>query len=174
MRDCELFESRYIDWKSGRLKLEDGEALAQHQHNCPHCAALSEGDLRLRSLLAQQHAYRPKAGFEMRLDNAIKTVEAGGKPVRNRSVIPFPRMAALGAGLATGLAVGLFVFTSPVNESATQTIAANHAASKIQYAKVSEKDRQMSDDTLLARRDSLTEDVSHYDAGQFSRSVSTK
>lgn len=164
MSDCERFEGGYLAWKNGRLAEDEAAALARHAHSCPHCAGLQEGSLRLRELLKNQPAYEPTPGFEWRLERKIKAVIAGGTRERSVSWPLLPRWAALGAGLATGLAVGVILLTAPGLNDDQPKQETQLAAQK----PLAEGDH----DTLSAKRDSIAVPAGHYDAGTRSRTVS--
>jgi len=173
MNDCESFESRYIDWKQGRLNSAEGETLARHAVNCRHCSSIGQGEMNISHLLRNQPVYRPRNGFELRLENSIKAVENNGKPIRLvKEVSLIPRLTALGAGLASGLAVGIFVLTAPVGDTGTMPISAVAPGATQLVADNSPQVKEKSEDSLFSRRDSAAKVDSHYLVGDYGKVVS--
>jgi hypothetical protein len=170
MNDCELFEAKYLEWKEGRLPSADAASLEAHAHSCPGCSTLSSPQARLHHLLREQPLYRPRAGFEMRLQQAIQSGSARSIAIP-RTQGGLGRIAAVSAGLATGLAVGLLVLTSPVSENGKQELASRKLPPATDLAaKVDPSPTPR--DTVTEDRDSLSESPSSYDASSHSRMVS--
>ncbi len=173
MNDCESFESRYIDWKQGRLSNEDGDALARHARTCRHCALIGEGEMKLSTLLRNQTEYRPSNGFEWRLENSIKAAMNNGKPIRlAKDVSIMPRLTALGAGLATGLAIGIFVLTAPLGDSLEVKISSVEKPPGQFIADNSSLNNDKKSDSLSSPRDTSTKVDSHYLVGDYGKVVS--
>ena len=113
MVDCENFERHFQLYRTGGLSQEDATAFAEHAHSCPHCAGLTQESGRLRALLSSFPDYQPRPGFEMRL-NANLSGGARQHIFYTPARVPLlPRWAAVGTGLATGLAVGVILLTTP-------------------------------------------------------------
>lgn len=173
MRDCEFFESRFLKWKQGLLSGDEASVMSDHATTCIHCGAFSEANARFRDLVIDLPRFRPTNGFELRLDEQIAAVQVGApNSNRARSRSPYPKMAALGVGLATGLAVGIFVLSSPIQETTRGPfVESSNQAPPIQLAAVPEQPK-LPADTLMARKDSSVQAPSHYDAGKHQRMVS--
>jgi len=119
MITCERFEKDFESWRSGKLTPEDETLIRQHARECPHCQAFNQAAFRLRELTLSLPQREPSAAFKYRLSarlndlalQPVKPLRAGGRLL--------PRWAALGAGVASGLALGLVLVlsTGPENQS---------------------------------------------------------
>lgn len=173
MSDCENFESKYHDWQQGRLSLDDAAALARHAAHCRHCSVFNPETAKISQLLRNQPVYRPKNGFEMRLERSIKAVENHEAPVRLIRKASFtPKLTALGAGLATGLAVGIFALTIPVNDSGNPPASVANNVSNQLIAEATPSEKSKSSDSLLSKQDSILKSDSHYSVGDYGKMVS--
>ncbi len=173
MNDCENFESLYIDWKKGRLSGDEAEMLTRHATSCRHCTSIGSDEMNLSHLLRNQALYRPTNGFEMRLDNSIRSVENNGKPIRLvKKTSIAPRLTALGAGLATGLAVGIFVLTAPMENSGNMPISSATSIPSHLVADISPVIDEKVGDSLASKRDTAQKVDSHYLVGDYGKVVS--
>jgi len=174
MNDCERFEKLYLDWKKGGLNNEEAELLTRHASVCGSCTSINEADMRLRGLLKNQAVYRPTNGFELRLERSIRAVENNQKPVRLKKSAPlFPRWTALGAGLATGLAVGILVLSVPVDEAGKNSpISSISTPANQLIADVSPQSINPVEDTLASKKDTSSKVDSHYLVGDYGKVVS--
>jgi len=163
MLTCEDFERHYLDFSAGRPISVSPDEIRQHRASCRYCARLTTGTAQLHTLLTGLPALEPRAGFELRLQHRIATQsDVVRAPQR-----AFPRWAALGAGLATGLALAVFVIlpkftgdeTAPAGPVVGPGSIAVEAADNIP-------------DTSARDRDSTRDSISNYDAGRHSRLVS--
>ncbi len=121
MITCERFEKDYNAWQSGRLTPEEEELFRRHVVDCPHCRAFTQGAYKLRELITSLPQVEPPPGFTYRLSNRISELSA--KDIRTAGTRhgTIPRWTALGAGLASGLAVGLIIVLSPGKQDVSGT-----------------------------------------------------
>jgi anti-sigma factor RsiW len=162
MVDCENFERHFQLYRTGGLSQEDAATFAEHAHSCPHCAGLTQEGGRLRALLSSLPDYQPRPGFEMRL-NANLSVGARQRITYKPARVPLlPRWAAVGTGLATGLAVGVILLTTPHTTGNNRSAAPELAAA----SNIAEKD------TINARKDSIRTGETPYDLDGRSEMVS--
>ena len=170
MISCDWFEQNYGQWKDGRLGAEAVREMSAHSDSCPYCASHDRDVFKIRRLVSQAPTYNQPVGFELRLTKRLEEAEGAADShssrVRDRgSETGFiPRWAALGAGLATGVFVGL-VFLIPGNRnenSQTVMTAESTVVTGVQ---------QVTDSTNLAADTTLPADHS-FDIDQHSRVVS--
>ena len=111
MASCEQFERNYQGWKSGRLSPELQAEMSRHILECPDCAALTEETGQLRALLGSLPKLEPTPGFEYQLQNRLRE-SPPSKATGSRASYLIPRWAALGAGLVTGVVVGVTILVT--------------------------------------------------------------
>ena len=179
MIHCEQFENRYEQWREGRVTAEQDEEMQRHLADCPYCRTVDSETIRLRKLLVSSPELEPSVGFDYRLRRRLEELSSPGK-VRRRSIIP--RWAALGAGLATGLAVGFalllpfmendqepaIVESADISVLATQQIVSDDPETVQYYSDTTE----FSADTM-AYPDDQSQPESTYNPDQHSQMVST-
>ncbi len=114
MLDCDRFEEHYEAWKAGRLPDDQSEAMQRHATECRYCRLKGRETARLRSLLGSLQRLEPSPDFDYRLRRRIAQLEERSHPIAGRRAAPFLRWKVIGAGVVTGLVIGLFLFY-PVN-----------------------------------------------------------
>jgi len=103
MIHCEQFESQFKKWRDGLLSPADSDDMRVHHMTCPYCVSYNEELVGLREQIAHLPGRVPRSGFELRLKNRLQN-RAG---LSRQPVSRVPRWAALGAGLALGVVIGL-------------------------------------------------------------------
>lgn len=167
MIDCELFESRYKIWNSGTLSDEIGEQMVQHHTYCSHCQSLTSDLEDVRMILGSLRKHEPSPRFDYRLKNRIDEYEKKrSQPASGRSIIP--RWAAMGAGIATGLAIGLAVLI-PLKQGGIDPISTPGEMTIASARKPADMDR----DSLNIGSDSLSKEQKGYNPDRLSQTVST-
>ncbi len=167
MINCELFESRYKNWKSGSLSDEMSKQMVEHQTGCSHCCSLTIDLDDVREILGSLRKHKPTPRFEYQLRNRIDEYEEKrSQPARDRSIIP--RWAAVGAGIATGLAVGLALLL-PLKQEGIDPINRPGEMAVASAQKPIAKDK----DTMQVDSDSLAELQKGYSADRHSQTVSS-
>ncbi len=127
MISCETFEDRYTAWKNGSLSRSEAETMEKHSGECSHCADFNGEIADLRAMLSDLPAYEPAPDFQFKLRQRIREATDATGTKRRASLVP--RWAAWGAGLATGLAIGVAVLlpTQSLNNSDSQyAMEVNH------------------------------------------------
>jgi len=161
MSDCDRFEREYGRLTRGELEQRESDALREHSRLCPNCATFTPESDSLRSLLMGQPAYRPSIAFERQLDTAIQ----GKQPVfkTSRQVGSLQGWASIGAGMATGLAIGFFMLLAPQSVD-NRTVASAPVMVAANRSSVS--------DSAASHRDSLKQEERPYQLDENSRTVS--
>ena len=159
---CEDFERHYLDFSLGRATPFTPEEMQRHRETCPYCASLTAETGRLRGLLGGALTLKPRTGFEMRLQQRLNNLGNRAAPRQPA----YPRWAALGAGLATGLALAVFVilprFTGQDSTPATAVSPGSYTQTAANIP-----------DSLTNEEDSTGDTSYQYDADAHSRMVST-
>jgi len=170
MVNCDLFERRYEAWKKGRLSADESAAMQDHASSCRFCKVKDEQTQNLRTLIASVPQISPQDGFEFRLQQRINALSKRKSiPARRRASI-FPRWGALGAGLATGLAIGFVVF---MPRNAGYQVAPNPETYSEITAPAPETITPLADSAAFNHDTSRTNVLSHdYDASIHSQTVS--
>jgi len=107
MITCEQFEGSFRAWKEGGLGTGEEEEMRRHASACAFCASYDGDTARLKVLLNRISLRDVSPGFDLRLQRRIR--EAAGERL-NKKRAPdkvLPRWAAWGAGLATGVVIGV-------------------------------------------------------------------
>jgi len=138
MITCERFEKGFEAWQSGKLNPEEAELFRRHVIECAHCRAFTPAAYHLRELTVSLPQVEPSPGFTYRLSNRLNELSTRDVKTTRASGRLLPRWAALGAGLASGLAVGLIIILSPNSDdmskpgiSMTGTPVASHETAPI-------------------------------------------
>jgi len=160
MNECENFERDYQRYRSGDLPLQTSEAHARHLALCPHCAAYSGAHDSVRTLLGAAPLYQPASGFEDRL--RARRIEGVRKSVGNHRRFPVS-LPAIGAGLATGFAIGFFALFTPDSTDSIPGVPA---------AVVADAGLKEKADTVKSDRDSIQTPTTGYQLDRRSRLVS--
>lgn len=170
MVNCESFESNFGAWQEGKLEEDLHTGMEHHASNCDHCAKFNGETHELRDLLRSSSVFEPTTGFDFRLQRRISEVVDGKaySSRKNRTLIP--RWAAMGAGLATGAAIGLALLlpSDQGNPGLSKMIA--EAADPVS---VSSND-QLIADTSMSENDSTDQDMYLLDLDRMSQTVSTE
>ncbi len=165
MASCNFFEENYEAWKNGTLGTGDEEEMRHHASQCSFCAAFGEETAKLRAALSELPEFQPSSAFEFQLRRKIK--EAGSRATRKQ--VNMPRWAAIGAGMATGIAIAVAVLIQMnPNSPASSPYLANQPTRDISapvIAQVADKDT-LADDTSRVTEPS-------YDLSRHSQTVST-
>ncbi|MDP8239266.1 MAG: zf-HC2 domain-containing protein [Candidatus Hatepunaea meridiana] len=170
MITCDRFEDNYEAYQSGKLPPEQEDLLRRHVAECEHCQIFAQSTYRLRVITASLPRVEPSPNFRFQLDKKIRMLSGArsGKIHSNRSVIP--RWAALGAGLATGLAVGLIILLTP---ESTDFAELDTSPSNIEVVKQEQLASELTDSTDAAD-DSLEVPEQSYNPDKYSQVVSTE
>jgi hypothetical protein len=117
---CDRFERDYEAWRKGELTTEDGESFQKHFSSCTDCQLFAESFSTLRQRLAALPQQEPSVRFKYQLNRKINDISAGDYKGRSFANI-FPRWAAVGAGIATGLTLGLVIIILNIDNGKTNT-----------------------------------------------------
>ena len=170
---CEHFESQYRKWRKGSLTPTQNDEMRVHQSHCSTCASITDDMTGVREMLADLPRREPRAGFELRLQYRIKNGAA--TPAKEASGRSMPRWAALGAGLAFGLVVGL-VTVVPLSEKGSLPMASIGRTSSTPAMKATVPGNVTAmvsaTDTMPAAPDTALRSASGYDPDCFSHTVS--
>lgn len=109
MITCEQFERSFRTWKEGNLGSGEEEEMRRHAAACAFCASYDTETSRLKDLLIQVPLRDTSPGFDFQLQRRIREAVKGGGLRRKPQASLLPRWAAWGAGLATGVVVGLAI-----------------------------------------------------------------
>jgi len=168
MTNCERFEQLFRPWKKGELTPEEASAMARHSEECTYCRDFTEDIYRLRLISGSVNRLEPRLGFENRLARRIREIERGA-PAKVKSPQRIPVWAGLGAGLATGAAVGMALLLSGRNDSPAPALTASPPPAYI----ASNSQIQSEKDTTDIGLDSINRTGSSFDASRHSQMVST-
>ena len=169
MVSCNYFEDNYEAWKQGKLDANDENIMRLHASQCAHCLSFSDDVQRLRASISELPQLEPEPGFEFRLRKRIR--EASSSRFRkHRKMALLPRWAAIGAGMATGIAIGYIVLLqfNPEERVSPQFTAQQPAPMSV-HSLVADQ----SEDADTLQNDTLDSTAPHYDLSRHSETVST-
>ncbi|NQT35189.1 hypothetical protein HQ587_08365 [bacterium] len=167
MITCERFEREFEAWKNDKLPSEEDEQFNKHVAECSHCSSFELSHFRLRDLTSSLPSVEPSASFEYRLNSRINELDDSGVRGYKRERKLLPRWAALGAGLATGIAVGLIIVLTPGTEDMTDP--GNHQTASVAMHETVDGELEDSSDI---DRDSIEIPESLYEIDRHSQTVS--
>ena len=174
MYDCDKFEIRYMERQQGQLDSDEQAEFDQHLSTCDHCAALDLNTIQLVETMQSLPQMDPPVGFEFRLKRRIEEGTVAGQRDRSRRRGFKPSWAALGAGLATGMAVAiaLIIPSKSVDNGSNPLIGAGSSGD------ISLASQDMitpeTQDSLDLLRDSLGVKASHFNIDRYSQVVSSE
>ncbi len=169
MVSCEQFESNFEAWKSDKLSPELQTEMSRHASECPYCGALCGDTVRLRALLGSLPKLEPSPGFEFRLRNRLKE-RMTPETERRRGYRRIPRWAALGAGLATGVVIGVVILAP----SDKETPGLNGISPSAPAIALSEPGIMPAEDTLAGPTDTASVPEPLFSPDRHSQAVSTE
>jgi len=138
--------------------------MEDHFSSCQYCVDISEETIDIREAVVGVPEIGPSADFEYKLNRRISDLIYGSKGSVAAHKGKLPRWAALGAGLATGLAIGAVLLLS-TNQPSTEQIAENDGMGE---------DYEMVVDTTTLPDDTLNTVNEPYQLDNRSRMVSGK
>lgn len=177
MLSCEQFERDYIIWKEGKAAPDiDGE-MRLHVANCAYCAKYNINLSSIRNSLSRQPIFEPSPEFDTTLCNRIVGIRIH-RAVRDLTPErKAPNWAALGAGLATGLAIGIIAILPrsanhlEITNTALIDTTPPGAPLVAEVIPVEQKEPSL-DSVRMHVNDSVKVETPPYDAGRHSRVVS--
>jgi len=169
MISCERFENYFEAWQENRLNSEDGQAMHLHASQCAHCAKLELETVQLRGMLTGCLQYEPSPGFEFRLQRRISEEKNGELIQHSRKSAVLPRWAAMGAGLATGVAIGV-AFLIPTDPGSSSS---NQLAIETSGSTLKSNNQQLVATMVDSIKDTSDVNEDPYNINKHSRMVST-
>ena len=109
MINCEQFEDNFLVWQNNNLEPSQSEEMKNHFSSCPFCADITTETIELRESISGISEGGPSADFEVNLNRRISELIYDNKSQRRLNKSKLPRWEALGAGMATGLAIGVII-----------------------------------------------------------------
>lgn len=116
MINCEQFEDNFLNWKNNNLETSQSIEMRNHSASCKFCADITIDTIELRESIAGISAQEPSGDFEVNLNRRISEIVYENKAQKQLRRAKLPRWAALGAGMATGLAIGIIILI-PANQN---------------------------------------------------------
>ena len=167
MHTCDHFEKNYMAWKSGNSTPEETRLFEQHAGECENCRDFNEEIYLLRQQTASIPLAEPSIRFLHQLDNRIREAEETGQKSKAHGRV-IPRWAAMGAGLASGLAVGAILLLNPGSGDISETESGLAQVPEMEELIASPQES----DSMLNLRDSLNVPEGHYNLNERSQTVS--
>ena len=164
MINCEQFEENFIAWKNESLEASQSNAMKQHFSTCQYCVDISVETIEIREAVVGVYGAGPSEEFKYNLKSRISDLLYRNKEITATHKAKLPHWAALGAGIATGLAIGIVLLMPSKQENSSQYVANNQL----------EKDTEMVVDTTTLPADSLDAVNETYQLDNRSRMVSGK
>lgn len=125
MINCEQFENNFLSWQDNKLEASQSDEMRNHYSSCQFCGDITSETIELRESLAGVSEQGLSAEFEVNLNRKINELVYGNKAQRRYNRAKLPRWAALGAGMATGLAIGVVILMPSNQGSLNQYTAVN-------------------------------------------------
>lgn len=128
MINCDFFEDNLNSWKAGKLPADQMKAMEQHSMTCPYCGKLSAETIKLRVHLATLPRNEPSSTFEFRLQRKLADIRNSKRTTKVNRKGLLPRWSVVGAGLVTGIAVGILLIFPSNPEKGMITMVENTPA----------------------------------------------
>jgi hypothetical protein len=121
MINCEQFEDNYLNWKNNNLEASQNDEMKIHFSSCQYCAEVTTETIEMRESIAGISEQGLSEDFEVNLNRRISELVYDNKSQKRFNRAKLPRWAALGAGMATGLAIGVMILM-PSNQGSMKQL----------------------------------------------------